>query len=42
VNFPNGSTVTLMAEPAEGWSFAGWSGEDRDCADREVTMDLRH
>lgn len=39
VNFPNGSTVTLTATPAEGWSFVGWSGEDPDCEDGTVTMD---
>jgi hypothetical protein len=38
-NFANGGTVTLTADPAEGWVFVGWSGEDPDCADGEVLMD---
>ena len=37
--FANGSVVTLTATPLAGWTFAGWSGEDRDCADGVVTMD---
>ena len=39
--FPNGSTVTLTAVPAEGWAFVGWSSgtKDRDCEDGTVTMD---
>ena len=38
-NFPNGSTVTLTAVPAQGWTFTGWSSEDPDCEDGTVTMD---
>jgi hypothetical protein len=38
-NFPNGSTVTLTVTPAQGWSFAGWTGDNSDCADGVVTMD---
>jgi uncharacterized repeat protein (TIGR02543 family) len=26
-SFPSGHTVTLTATPAEGWHFAGWSGD---------------
>lgn len=37
--FPNGATVTLTATPLAGWTFAGWSGDDRDCNDGIVTMD---
>ena len=36
---PNGSVVTLTATPLEGWTFVGWSGEDRDCDDGVLTMD---
>ena len=40
--FPNGSTVTLTATPLAGWTFQGWSGEDRDCNDGVVVMDQAH
>jgi len=36
--FENGSTVTLTATPAAGWTFSAWTGEDPDCGDGVVTM----
>jgi uncharacterized repeat protein (TIGR02543 family) len=36
--FAAGTSVTLAAAPASGYTFTGWTG-DNDCADGVVTMD---
>jgi pimeloyl-ACP methyl ester carboxylesterase len=36
-SFAEGTSVSLDADPASGWVFAGWSG-DGDCADGVVSM----
>jgi Divergent InlB B-repeat domain len=36
-NFTSGTSVVLQAVAAQGYSFAGWSG-DQDCNDGSVTM----
>jgi uncharacterized repeat protein (TIGR02543 family) len=39
-SYPNGSTVTLTATPAVGWSFAGWSGDlSGSASPATLTMD---
>ncbi len=36
--FPFGASVTLTATPASGSFFAGWSGNNADCSDGNVTL----
>ena len=36
-SYTSGTVVTLVATPASGWTFAGWTG-DADCSDGSVTM----
>ncbi len=38
--FPLNTTVTLTATPASGSFFAGWSGNNADCSDGNVTLSV--
>ncbi|MFC1933846.1 S8 family serine peptidase [Chloroflexota bacterium] len=40
-SYPSGTVVELLATPAEGWVFAGWSGDITDNATTtQITMDF--